>query len=961
MPAAELPADAERTRAQLIAENEHLRARLEEAEATLYAIRHGEVDALIVAGAEGDQVFTLTGADRIYRTLIEEMNEGALTVAQGGMILYANRRFADLVNAPLATVIGSTLRQWVAPEGQAALAALLSPHQQARRRTELTLTANSGAQIPVLLSASQLAVGSAADACSIVVSDLSEQKRTEQVIRDQLTEINQYYDTAPVGLAVLDADLRYLRVNNRLAELDGCPAADHIGRTVAEIVPTLDEQAQAVAARIRATGEPVTEIEFCGETASAPGVQRQWLEDWYPVKRTDGEIIGYSVIVNEITERRRAEQALRQSESLLRLVADNLPAFVAFVSLPEMRYQFVNRQYSASFQRPWEQIIGQPVSSLLSKENFEFALPYIERVQKGEMCSYENSFVLAEGVRWVQVNFVPSFDPDGNVDGVVILSRDITEQKRAERALAESQAMYRLLADNSSDVISMIDVDGRVAYVSPAAARRLGFTEDEMLQLDTPMILQRIHPDDRPHIAAEIKRGRELRLPTSRYEYRILSKSGDYLWMEDALTRNFDADGALVNVVVNSRNITDRKQAEAERDRLRAQLVTAQRLEVVGRLAGGIAHEFNNLLAVIMLRTEMLLRTAAPETPLHNSLNIIYATAKRSAELVRSLLGYARKQVAMPRVIDLNHAVTSSLPILQKLAGEEIRLAWQPDANLGPVRIDPSQLDQILVNLCLNARDAIAGGGAITLTASSCTMTEAVDYAGLIVDPGDYALLTVSDTGSGIAPDVLPHIFDPFFTTKAVGKGTGLGLSAVDGIVRQNGGFIQVVSQPGAGATFKIYLKSFRDAASAAAPAVAPQLPYGHGETVLLVEDEPAVLQMAAEALQFLGYTVLAAPSASAAVAAVEQHAGTIDLLLTDVIMQEMNGVELAARIAALRPGIRQLFFSGHPVDVVQQRIPLAVDARYLQKPFSLQSLATEVRAALAADDGDGHGERRSN
>ncbi len=820
-------AGAEKTQAQWIAENEELRARLEEAEATLEAIRRGDVDAIVVAGPAGDQVYTLTDADRIYRTLIEEMNEGALTVAQDGMILYANRRFADLVDAPLATVIGSSLQRWMAPESQAALVRLLSPHQQARQRTELTLATGSGAPIPVLLSVSQLTVDSAADVYCVVASDLSEQKRTEQVIKDQLAEIQQYYDSTPVGLAVLDADLRYLRVNNLLAEINGIPAVDHIGRTVAEIAPTLEEQAQALAARVRATGEAVTEIELSGETISLPGVQRQWLEGWHPVKRADGEVIGYSVIVEEITER-----------------------------------------------------------------------------------------------------------------------------KEAERALAESQAMYRLLAEHSSDAVALIDSDGRVAYISPAYTRRLGYTESEMLHIDMPLILRLIHPDDRAQVAAEIARGRELKLPTSRFEYRCLTKSGDFLWLEDVLQRTFDADGNLISVVVNSRNITARKQAEAELERLRTQLATAQRLEVVGRLAGGIAHEFNNLLAVIMLRTEMLLMMAAPATPLHNGLDTIYATAKRSAYLVRSLLGYARKQVVMPKALELNHAVAASLPILRKLVGEEIRLEWQPDAELRPVRIDPTQLDQILVNLCINARDAIAGGGAITLAATNCTATEAADYAGLAVDPGDYTLLTVSDTGSGIAPDVLPRIFDPFFTTKEVGKGSGLGLSAVDGIVRQNGGFVQVVSQPGAGTTFMVYLKSFCETAAVPAPAPAHQLPRGHGETVLLVEDEASVMQMATEALEFLGYTVITASSPIAAIATMEQHRDAIDLLLTDVIMPEMNGAELAERITALRPGVRQLFLSGYPADVVQQRMHLAADAHFLQKPFSLQSLATQVQAALAEDVG---------
>jgi CheY-like chemotaxis protein len=371
-------------------------------------------------------------------------------------------------------------------------------------------------------------------------------------------------------------------------------------------------------------------------------------------------------------------------------------------------------------------------------------------------------------------------------------------------------------------------------------------------------------------------------------------------------------------------------------------------METIGRLAGGIAHEFNNLLAVILMRTELASGLLAPAAPLRRHLAEIDTAARRSAELTRQLLGFARRQVVAPKVLDLNATLAEMLPLLRKLVGNDIDLRCVADPLLWATRLDPVQVDQILVNLCLNARDAIDGSGHIVITTGNIIVEQSGTADPQAPPPGAYVMLTVRDDGCGMGPDVLDHLFEPFFTTKEVGKGTGLGLATVYGIVQQNQGHIHVDSAPGQGATFTIYLP--RHSHSEVAPAVVSSQPlaHGQGETVLFVEDEETVLQMGVEALEFLGYRVLPAASVGEALQFAQSHGGSIDLLLTDIIMPTMNGQELAQRIAVFRPGIKQIFVSGYPADHISQRGILASGAPFLQKPFSLQELATQVQRTLA-------------
>ena len=508
------------------------------------------------------------------------------------------------------------------------------------------------------------------------------------------------------------------------------------------------------------------------------------------------------------------------------------------------------------------------------------------------------------------------------VGAVVANWRDITERLRAEEALKSyqgteaalrnSEENYRSLVEGVRDVIFALSPGGEVTSLNPAFEEMTGFPPGEWVGRPFEAL---VHPEDVP-LALELF-GRVLRgEPRPTIQFRILTKTGPYRVAE------FSAS---------------------------AQLRQAQKMEAVGRLAGGVAHDFNNILTAITGHAELLLEDLGLHDPRRADVDEIRRSAERAAGLTRQLLAFSRQQVLQPKVVDVNALVLDMDKLLRRLIGEDVELATVLDPALGRVKADPGQLEQVIVNLAVNARDAMPDGGKLTLETRNIDLDSSYTLEHSLVKPGPYVQLTVSDSGIGMDEETQAHAFEPFFTTKPRGQGTGLGLAMVYGTVKQSGGFIWVYSEPGHGATFKIYLPRV-DTPTEPATLPAPTVQPARGsETVLLAEDEPAVRAIAQQALERHGYTVLAAPSGAAALALAAQHAATIDLLLTDVVMPGMSGRDLADRLTAQRPGIRVLYISGYTDNAIVRHGMLEPGLAYLQKPFRPHALVREVREVLDA------------
>ena len=517
---------------------------------------------------------------------------------------------------------------------------------------------------------------------------------------------------------------------------------------------------------------------------------------------------------------------------------------------------------------------------------------------------------------------------------------DITERKRAELALRESEARFKALHNASFGGIAIHD-KGLILECNKGLSEITGYEYRELIGMNG---LNLISDDTRDTVVRNIAAGYE-----KPYEATGVRKNGERcpLRLE---ARNIPYKGADVRVV-EFRDMTEHKKAEKERADLEERLHQAQKMEAVGRLAGGVAHDFNNMLSVIIGHADLALAQVDPALPLYADLEEIRKAGERSADLTRQLLAFARKQTVSPKVLDLNRTVEGMTRMLKRLIGEDIDLAWRPGEGVPPVKMDPGQIDQILANLCVNARDAIADVGRITIETGNAEFDEACcsGHQGFMpgVMPGEYVLLAVSDDGCGMDAEILDNIFEPVFTTKASGRGTGLGLATVYGVVKQNNGFVNVYSEPGRGTTFKIYLPRYRGRAGFLQDEARAHPAERGSETILLVEDEPAILRMTRMMLERLGYRVVAAGTPGEAVRLAGEHAGEIHLLLSDVVMPEMNGRDLARNILSFHPGIKRLFMSGYTADVIAHRGVLDEGVNFIQKPFSKERLGAKVRETL--------------
>jgi PAS domain S-box-containing protein len=682
---------------------------------------------------------------------------------------------------------------------------------------------------------------------------------------------------------------------------------------------------------------------------------------------SDGSMRQTYCIFQDITERLAAEEALRESEALYRqlFAASPVPTLLS----PPYTLRNPNRAavrlfgYSAeefasatpaSFSPP-RQPDGRR-SDLASAERIDATLAGDPQVFEWRHRRKDGTEFDAE-IRLARVEV-------GGEPHLLVTIFDLTERREHEERQRLAQERFQSLMEHTSEGFYLFEPSaplptdrppdeqiaslygGAIVECNDAQARMYGFARAEEVIGKT---LADLHggDDDPENIAflrAWIANGYQISGAIS----RETDRDGQDIWLSNNVVGIVE-DGVLLRVWGTQTDVTAMKRAEAEREKLQEQLGQAQKLEAVGRLAGGVAHDFNNMLTVILGNVQLALDRPEASAQIGKVLQEIDGAAQRSAELTRQLLAFARKQTIAPQVIDLNETLEGMLKMLRRLIGEDIDLVWQPASRLWSVRVDPGQIDQILANLCVNARDAIAGTGQISIETENVVLEEEDCTAQPGSVPGEFVQLTVSDDGRGMDADTLGFIFEPFFTTKREGEGTGLGLSTVYGIVKQNEGFIDVDSEPGHGTVFRIHLPRHRAAADTATARVQEPMPTGD-ETILMVEDEPAILDLGRAMLGSLGYEVLTASRPEEAEAVAAARPEEIRLLITDVVLPGMNGRELAGNLGRHHPGLKVLFMSGYTADVIAHHGVLEDGVAFIQKPFSRAELARKVREVLDRD-----------
>ncbi|MFH2067437.1 MAG: transporter substrate-binding domain-containing protein [Pseudomonadota bacterium] len=641
---------------------------------------------------------------------------------------------------------------------------------------------------------------------------------------------------------------------------------------------------------------------------------------------------------NELSERRRAEEELRITNELLSLFIKHSPiyAFIKEVTPTESRVLRASENYRDMVGIPGSEMAGKTMYQLFPAE---FAAKITADdwavVSRGEILRLDEDL---NDRSYTTIKFPILLAEKNLLAGYTI---DITERKRAEEALRKRENQLQRIFEILPIGLWFADKEGRLLRGNPMGVKIWG-AEPHVSISEYGIFKAWRLPSREPVKAEDWALGKTIREGVTIVDelLEIESFDGKRKTILNYTAPVLDDNGHIDGAIVVNLDISDRKALEN-------QLLQAQKMESVGRLAGGVAHDFNNMLSVILGHTELALIQLEPDQPLFAYLKSIREAAQRSADLTRQLLAFARRQTVAPKMLDLNETVEGMLKMLRRLIGEDIDLVWMPGGNLGSVKIDPSQIDQILVNLCVNARDAIGDTGKVTIETDIATFDETYCLVHAGFSPGVYVTLTVSDNGDGMDPETLSHLFEPFFTTKGIGKGTGLGLATVYGIVKQNNGFINVYSEKNHGSTFRIYLPRYAANADRIAEPDADKPDVRGSETILVVEDEPMILTMAAEMLNRLGYIILPAGTPGEAIRMAREHTGEIHLLMTDIVMPEMNGRDLAKNLLSLYPNLKSLFMSGYTANVIAHHGVLNEGAHFIQKPFSLKDLAAKVRETL--------------
>jgi two-component system cell cycle sensor histidine kinase/response regulator CckA len=885
----------------------------------------------------------LRASEQHYRNLFENANDIIFGCDLVGNFTSINRAAEQITGYTREEAFGMNLLQVVAPEYREPAVYWLGRAVKGETPPfgQWEIVAKDGRRLLLEVSIQLDYQEGKPAAVQGIARDITERKRAEEALAESEERFRSLVENATMGIYRTTPDGRIVMANPALVRMVGCDSFQELAsRNVAKEDFGPNYPRRVFQERMEREGE-------------IKGLEAAWIrrdgstffarESARVVRAADGRVLYYDGIVEDITERKRAEEALRESEEKYRTLFESMrqgafyqqadgtivdanPAALRMFGLT--REELLRR---TSVDGSWD-VIHEDGSPFPGGEH-----PSMMALKTGEPVKDVIAGVFnpqRKDYVWMAINAIPQFRPgDATPYRVFVTLHDITERKRAEEALVK----LRQAVDTSGEVVFMTHRNGVITFVNPEFTRLYGYTEAEVVGKVTPRILksETMKPE---HYASFWKTLLEKRVAKGEITNR--TKDGRLVTVESSANPILDRHGNITGFLAIQRDVTERKQLEE-------QFRQAQKMEAIGRLAGGIAHDYNNVLTIVTGYGQLLLEELPEKSPLRLQVAEVLKAAERATGLTRQLLAFGRRQVLAPRVLNLNDVVANLESMLRRLIGEDIELVTTPGRKLGRVKADPGQIEQVILNLAVNARDAMPQGGKLTIETSNTRLDE--HYANLHgpVQPGSYVMFAVSDTGCGMDAETQAHIFEPFFTTKEKGKGTGLGLATVYGIVKQSGGYIWAYSEVGRGTTFKIYLPRIHEPVEAAEGAPVESASAGGSETILVVEDDSAVRSLVRSVLESRGYSLLLAHNGEEALELCRQHEGPIHLLLTDVVMPGMSGRELAERLTPIHREMGVLYMSGYTDDAIVHHGVLDAGMAYLQKPFSPETLAGKVRSVL--------------
>ena len=768
-------------------------------------------------------------------------------------------------------------------------------------------------------------------------------------ILPRLEILQAVFDRAPFGTALVTLDGRFLLANPVLCQMLGYARDEMAGHSLSELLGPQDPDRMHEKWAQVAQGKTV---QFEASCRHKRGVEIWAALDLSLQRNASGAACAVLVYAQDITERRRSQQRLAENEEKFRTAFEHSPSGMSIIRA-DGTYLAVNPAACRIVGYSEEELLAGTLSEVTHPDDVERSAERIRKCIAGEPCEeeFEKRFIHKDGhVIWGVITSTWLRDKAGKPRMSVCHLRDITFRKQAELALRESEA--RLLEAHEMSRMGhwQLFPSTRAMHWSPGIVRLLGLEANQAAPT-FESFLAPVHDDDRASVEASFANtatsGESFDLV-----YRLSLPNGEIRHVRAVARLDLGAMGSEPRITGVLQDVTAMRRAEEERSRLEAQLHQAQRMEAIGQLAGGVAHDFNNLLTAMGANAQLAMTALPADSSARDNLIEIRTAIKSATLLTRQLLAFSRRQVVAPRVLDLNEVVRHLSKMLERMLGEDLQLATVLRDGVGQIRIDPGQLDQILLNLAVNARDAMPDGGKLTIETANVELDQTYCRQHSNLAPGQYVRLSVSDTGVGMSSEVKRHLFEPFFTTKEVGRGTGLGLAMVYGAVKQHGGHIEVHSEVGQGATFKVYFPRVDDAVDKTSSETCPRDTRGR-EGLLFVEDDGAIRALAESFLSGLGYEVHSFANGNDALTALDTLPGlpnSIELLITDMVMPGMGGKAFADQCRRRRSRLKVLFTSGYTEDAAFHRAVLEHSIDFLSKPYALDELARRVRDALDRD-----------